>query len=102
MADSPDTIVVPESAPISAAEFVTECDRLGYIYYAYPSAQPGSIAVTTVFPEHGSTDGERQRWFELMRLFDSRSKEFGRYLLRVGRTSAWYMDQLEKKAVANG
>jgi hypothetical protein len=77
--------ILASAAPMSAAEFLSECDRLGYIYYT-ETRDPGGPSVMVILPEHDEKDVALGRWFELLKQFDDQSPEFGRYLLNNGRT----------------
>lgn len=86
------TVAAQALAPMTAAEFLAECDRIGYLYYTdtrNPPSCNGGPSVTVTFPE-GRAEGASEKWLELMRRFDDRTPEFARYLLKIGRTQhAW-------------
>jgi hypothetical protein len=70
---------------MTAEEFIWECDKIGYRFWAEPPrGKNGRWRISVIFPS-GPSDVARGRWFELLRSFDERSEELIDYLARLER-----------------
>ena len=91
--------VSSNATTMSADEFLSQCDRIGYTYYTdtrHPPSRRGGPSVTLIFPENDENGAAHEKWFELIKQIDDRSPELGHYLLEIGRT------QLAYDSVRNG